>query len=103
MRSPSTSCDTRSMTMSWIRIAALLVIVGLAAWAIKRAGRDLRAQLGDKSKGPVLTPDEMKAVVERGLATQEQLSAMRPAEQRLLAASAVAMRAAQTQRRTREQ
>ncbi len=89
---------------SAVQILALLAILGIAGWLIRRAGADLREQLKDrKAAGPMLTPDEVRDITSRGLATAEALAAMSPKEQQLLAATARAMGGAQTQRRTREQ
>ena len=93
-----------STAFSPLQIIALLVIVGIAAWLIHRAGADLREQLKDrKQAGPRLSPEEVAAITSRGLATAEQLFAMSPKEQQMLAAAALAMQAGQSQRRTREQ
>ena len=77
------------MAMSLGRWLLLIVLFGVAVWAIRRAGRDLRAQVGRKSAGAgtTLTPEEVKLIVSRGLATPETLFKMTPAEQRMLAAA----------------
>ena len=92
-----------SSSVSLAQIAALLAIVGIAAWLIHRAGADLRGQLRDrKGSGPAISPDEVKAITSRGLATPEALFAMKPKEQQMLAALARSMDAGQSQRRTRD-
>jgi hypothetical protein len=94
-----------SSLAAWNSIAALLVILGIAAWLIHRAGTELRDALREKSAptGPVLTPAELEAITAHALATPEQLFAMRPSEQRLLATTAMALQAGQNQRPTRAQ
>ena len=82
---------------TWVwRTLALLVLFGGAAWAIRRAGDRLRAELGGSAgkKGTGLTKEEIDAIVASGLATPAALFAMSPAEQRLLAASARALQGA---------
>jgi hypothetical protein len=71
----------------------LLVLFGVAAWAIRRAGDRLRSELGDGAgvKEPMLTKVEIDAILAAGLATPETLFAMSAKEQRVLAISAVAL------------
>lgn len=78
----------------WVwRALALLVLFGGAAWAIRRAGDRLRAELGgagrDNQAG--LTKVEVDAIVASGLATRAALVAMSATEQRLLSVSALAL------------
>ena len=76
-------------TSVW-RALALLALFGGAAWAIRRAGDRLRAELGDGAgkKQAGLTKDEIDAIVASGLATRAAIFAMSPAEQRMLASAA---------------
>lgn len=85
------------MPESWGRWLFLLVLFGVAAWAIRRAGDRLRSELGDRAgaKVPVLTKAEIDAIFAAGLATPATLFAMSAKEQRVLAASAAAINAAQ--------
>lgn len=80
-------------TWMW-RAAALLALFGGAAWAIRRAGDGLRAELGDAAgkKQTGLRTDEIDAIVESGLATKAALFAMSAKEQRMLAMSAAALK-----------
>ena len=90
----------------WVwRTIALLALFGGAAWAIRRAGNRLRADLGGVAgkRAAGLSKEERDAIIASGLATRAALLAMSPKEQRMLAISAVALRSGQTQRRTREQ
>lgn len=81
-----------SAPLSPMQIIALLAIVGIAAWLIHRAGADLRSQLKDrKGSGSTLTPEQVKAITSRGLATPAQLVAMSAKEQQLLAVTAMAL------------
>jgi hypothetical protein len=81
------------MPLSWGRWLFLLVLFGVAAWAIRRAGDRLRSELGDsaRAKEPVLTKPEIDAILAAGLATPETLFAMSAKEQRVLAISATAL------------
>ena len=74
------------------RALALLALFGGAAWAIRRAGDGLRAELGGAAgkKEAGLTKDEVDAIIASGLATPAAVFAMSPAEQRMLAAAAQA-------------
>lgn len=93
-----------SSPFSFGQILALVLVVLVAAWLIRRAGANLRAELREKRRaGPALTKEQLEAITAQGLATPEQLFAMSPKEQQLLAATALAMRGGQSQRRTREQ
>ena len=91
---------------TWVwRAIALLTLFGFSAWAIRRAGDRLRAELGGsggKSRAG-LTKEEIDAIVSSGLATPTTLAAMSPKEQRMLASLALALRSGQNQRPTREQ
>lgn len=91
---------------TWVwRTLALVVLFGSAAWAIRRAGDRLRAELGGAGgkKDAGLSKEEVDAIVSSGLATPATLFAMSPKEQRMLASMALALRAGQNQRPTREQ
>ena len=82
-----------SSAFSPLQIIALLVIVGIAAWLIHRAGADLREQLKDrKQAGPRLSPEEVAAITSRGLATAEHLFVLSPKEQRMLRTASLAAR-----------
>lgn len=71
-------------------IVALALIVVIAAVLIRRAGSGLRDQLKAKqAAGPMLSKAEVEAITSRGLATPEQLIAMKPNEQQMLAATAM--------------
>lgn len=71
-------------------LIALGVIVLVAAWLIRRAGSGLREQLkANQAAGPMLSRAEVEAITSRGLATPEQLIAMKPNEQQMLAATAM--------------
>lgn len=78
------------MPESWGRWLFLLVLFGVAVWAIRRAGRDLREQVAPKSRDArsELLPEEIRMIVTKGMATREQLFAMSAIEQRLLSAAA---------------
>lgn len=80
------------MPLSWGRWLFLLVLFGAAAWAIRRAGDRLRAELSDSGRANelMLTKAEIDAIIAAGLATPETLFAMSAKEQRVLAASAIA-------------
>lgn len=94
-----------SAPISLGQLLALLVIVAVAAWLIRRAGQSLRDSLRESkgTSGSVLTPEQVAAITGQGLATAEQLFMMSAKEQQLLAISATALQSAQDQRRTREQ
>lgn len=81
------------MPLSWGRWLFLLVLFAIAAWAIRRAGDRLRAELGDGVgvKEPMLTKAEIDAILAAGLTTPATLFAMSAKEQRVLAISAVAL------------
>lgn len=87
------------------QLLALLVIVAVAAWLIRRAGQSLRDSLRETTGtgGSVLTPEQVAAITGQGLATAAQLFMMSAKEQQLLAISATALQSAQDQRRTRAQ
>jgi len=88
------------MPTDFWRALALLVLFGGAAWAIRRAGDRLRADLGDKSgkKQTGLTKEEIDAIVSNGLATPETLFAMSAKEQKLLAVTALSVKSAGARR-----
>lgn len=92
------------MSIGVWRALALLVLVGGAAWAIRRAGDRLRAEIGDAAgkKRAALTKDEIDAIVASGLATRPAILAMSVKEQRMLSVSVAALRAGQSPRNTRE-
>jgi len=94
-----------SSAFSGAGVAVLVGVLLVAAWLIRRAGADLRAEVTKKNDaaGRMLTPAQVAAITSQGLATAEQLFTMSPQEQQLLAAAAVSMQSAQNQRRTREQ
>jgi hypothetical protein len=94
-----------SAPISFGQLMALVLIVLLAAWLIRRAGQSLRDVLNPPkgTTGSVLTPEQVAAITGQGLATAEQLFMMSAKDQRLLAISAVALQSAQNQRPTREQ
>jgi hypothetical protein len=75
----------------WRALALLALFVG-AAWAIRRAGNRLRAELGSApgKKEAGLSKEEIDAIVSSGMATPAALFAMSPAEQKLLATAAQA-------------
>ncbi len=81
------------MPLSWGRWLFLLVLFGIAAWAIRRAGDRLRAELGDGAavREPMLTKAQIDAILAAGLATPATLFAMSTKEQRALAISAAAL------------
>ncbi len=84
-----------SLMATVIRIGAVLLIVGLAAWLIRRAGAGLRDALRER-KGPpgaAITPEQLDAITRHGLATAEQLFAMSPKEQVMLATTAMLLQA----------
>lgn len=87
------------------QLFALVVILGMAAWLIRRAGRSLRDTLRETkgTGGSVLTHEQVAAITSHGLATPEQLFLMSVKEQQLLAVSAMALQTAQNQRPTRQQ
>lgn len=94
-----------SAPISLGQLLALVVILGMAAWLIRRAGRSLRDTLRETkgTGGSVLTPEQVAAIAAHGLATPEQLFMMSAKEQQLLAVSAMALQTAQNQRPTRAQ
>lgn len=94
---------TEILTMNRVGVAIALLLI--AAWAIRKAGKGLRDELGRRPPpaGPSLTKEQLQAITDQGLASPEQLFAMSPKEQQLLATTALMMRTAQTHRPTREQ
>ena len=82
------------------RIGAAIVVALLAAWAIRRAGRQLRDALGRRAgpAEPALTKEQVEAITSQGLATAEQLFSMRAKEQQMLATTALLMRTAEQRR-----
>jgi hypothetical protein len=80
--------------LSWEQMGTVLFFGGFSWWAIKWAGRNLRAQIGESGVGRVrreLSQDAIDAILARGLATPEQLFAMSADEQRLLGQTALAL------------
>ncbi len=80
--------------LSWEQIGTILFFGGFSVWAMKWVGRNLRSQLGDSRNAPgrtALTKEQVDAVVGRGLASPVQLFAMSPAEQAMLARTALAL------------
>ena len=80
--------------LSWEQIGTILFFGGFSFWAMKWAGRNLRALLGDSRAAPgrtALSKEQQDAIVARGLATPLQLFEMSPAEQALLAQAAVSL------------
>lgn len=77
------------------QLLALLVIIGVAIWLIRRAGQELRDALARKEgAGPGLTPEQAEAIIGNGLATREELFLMPLKDQAFLATSALALQAA---------
>jgi len=72
-------------------IGTVVVLVGVAIWAIARAGRRLKSELGSRvatpATGAFLPPTLVKKALERGLVTPAQLAKMTPIERTFLLAS----------------
>jgi hypothetical protein len=81
------------MPLSFGQLLTLLVLFGVSAWAIRRAGNRLRRELEDppSSAQGMLTKEEVDAILASGLATPETLFVMSAKEQRVLAISAMAL------------
>lgn len=82
------------LPMRWDQIATILFFGGLSWWAVKWAGRNLRAQIGESrpaGERSALSREAVDAIVARGLASRELLFQMSPAEQQLLAQAALAL------------
>lgn len=82
------------MPISWTQLTTILFFGGFVWWVIRWTGRNLRSQIGQSTPRRVrqeLTQEEVDAILARRLATPQELFAMSPADQRLLATTAVAM------------
>ena len=80
--------------MTLAQITTFLFFGGFVVWVIRLTGRNLRAQIGHSTPRTArqeLTHEEVDAIIARRLATPQELFAMSPADQRLLATTAVAM------------
>jgi len=72
-------------------ISIVILLVGVAFWAIAKAGSRLKSELGTRdaaaNAATLLPPTLVKQALERGLVTPAQLAKMTPVERKFLLAS----------------
>lgn len=72
-----------------IGIMATLILMVAMIWGIRRAGKQLRAELkGGDPLEPLVDRDELALIVDQGLATPQDLARMRRSEVMMLASAA---------------